>query len=69
MIPPQGIENIAVGMASTRKMTILFCDICGYTSMSEAMIPMQIFLLLNDYLACMGKVIDQAGGFIDKYRA
>jgi class 3 adenylate cyclase len=56
-------------MASTRKMTILFCDICGYTSMSEAMIPMQIFLLLNDYLACMGKVIDQAGGFIDKYRA
>jgi len=45
-------------MASTRKMTILFCDIRGYTSMSEAMEPMEIFTFLNDYLACMGKAID-----------
>ncbi|MBK1988547.1 adenylate/guanylate cyclase domain-containing protein [Sphaerospermopsis aphanizomenoides BCCUSP55] len=67
VIAPQGIENIEVGMASTRKMTILFCDIRGYTSMSEAMAPMEIFLFLNDYLACMGKAIDEAGGFIDKY--
>ncbi len=48
-------------------MTILFSDICDYTSISEAMIPMHIFLLLNDYLAYMEKVIDEAGGFIDKY--
>lgn len=67
VIAPQGIENIEVGMASTRKMTILFCDIRGYTSMSEAMTPMEIFLFLNDYLACMGKAIDNSGGFIDKY--
>ncbi|MEA5512802.1 adenylate/guanylate cyclase domain-containing protein, partial [Nodularia sp. UHCC 0506] len=67
VIAPQGIENIKVGMASTQKMTILFCDIRNYTSMSEAMTPMEIFLFLNDYLACMGKVIDESGGFIDKY--
>ncbi|MBD2569071.1 adenylate/guanylate cyclase domain-containing protein [Anabaena lutea] len=67
VIAPQGIENIQVGMASTRKMTILFCDIRGYTSMSEAMAPIEIFTFLNDYLACMGKAIDEAGGFIDKY--
>ncbi|MBD2693971.1 adenylate/guanylate cyclase domain-containing protein [Anabaena catenula] len=67
VIAPQGIENIQVGMASTRKMTILFCDIRGYTSMSEAMAPMEIFTFLNDYLGCMGQAIDEAGGFIDKY--
>ncbi|MDB9361827.1 adenylate/guanylate cyclase domain-containing protein [Nodularia spumigena CS-588/02] len=67
VIAPQGIENIEVGMAATRKMTILFCDIRNYTSMSEAMTPMEIFLFLNDYLACMGKAIDESGGFIDKY--
>lgn len=67
VIAPDGIENIEVGMASTRKMTILFCDIRGYTSISEAMTPMEIFLFLNDYLACMGKAIDELGGFIDKY--
>ncbi len=67
VISPQGIEKIEVGMAATRKMTILFCDIRNYTSMSEAMTPMEIFLFLNDYLACMGKAIDESGGFIDKY--
>lgn len=66
-IAPQGIENIVVGLAATRTITILFCDIRGYTSMSEVMTPQEIFTFLNDYLACMGKAIDQAGGFIDKY--
>jgi len=67
VIAPEGIENITVGIFSTRRMTILFCDIRGYTSMSEAMAPIEIFTFLNDYLACMGKAIDEAGGFIDKY--
>jgi class 3 adenylate cyclase/HAMP domain-containing protein len=66
-IAPQGVENIEVGVASRRNITILFCDIRGYTSMSEAMAPLEIFTFLNDYLACMGQAIDTAGGFIDKY--
>ncbi|MCF4970472.1 adenylate/guanylate cyclase domain-containing protein [Nostoc sp. CMAA1605] len=66
-IAPQGIENIVVGVAATKTITILFCDIRGYTSMSEVMTPQETFTFLNDYLACMGKAIDQAGGFIDKY--
>lgn len=66
-IAPDGIENIQVGVAVKRNMTILFCDIRGYTSMSEVMTPLETFAFLNDYLACMGKAIDEAGGFIDKY--
>ncbi|GAX40426.1 adenylate/guanylate cyclase [Tolypothrix sp. NIES-4075] len=66
-IAPDGIENIHVGVAVKRNMTILFCDIRGYTSMSEVMTPLETFAFLNDYLACMAKAIDQAGGFIDKY--
>ncbi len=66
-IAPQGIENIAVGVASMRTMTILFCDIRGYTSMSESMQPLEIFAFLNEYLACMSQAINEAGGFIDKY--
>ena len=62
-----GIENIQVGVASTHVLTILFCDIRGYTAMSELMTPMEIFLFLNEYLACMGEAIEEAGGFIDKY--
>ncbi|MEC4891530.1 MAG: adenylate/guanylate cyclase domain-containing protein [Oscillatoria sp. PMC 1050.18] len=67
VIASEGIENIQVGVASTRTMTILFADIRGYTSMSEQMSPLETFALLNDYLACMGAVIEKSGGFIDKY--
>ena len=66
-IAPAGIENIQVGVASTRTVTILFCDIRGYTSLSEGMTPLTTFAFLNDYLAYMGQAIDQSGGFIDKY--
>jgi adenylate cyclase len=66
-IAPDGIENIQVGVAVKRTMTILFCDIRGYTTMSEMMTPQEMFAFLNDYLACMGQAIDEAGGFIDKY--
>ncbi|MEW6494570.1 MAG: adenylate/guanylate cyclase domain-containing protein, partial [Cyanobacteriota bacterium] len=67
VIATDGIENIQVGVASTRQITILFADIRGYTSMSEQMSPLETFALLNDYLACMGQVISDEGGFIDKY--
>ncbi len=67
VIAVDGIENIQVGVASTRLITILFADIRGYTSMSEQMTPLETFAMLNDYLACMGQVINDAGGFIDKY--
>jgi class 3 adenylate cyclase len=67
VIASNGIENIQVGVASTRTITILFADIRGYTSMSEQMTPLETFAMLNDYLACMGEVINNAGGFIDKY--
>ncbi|HEY9603731.1 MAG TPA: adenylate/guanylate cyclase domain-containing protein [Allocoleopsis sp.] len=67
VIASDGIENIQVGVAATRLITILFADIRGYTSMAEQMTPLETFTLLNDYLACMGQVIGDAGGFIDKY--
>jgi class 3 adenylate cyclase/HAMP domain-containing protein len=67
IIASDGIENIQVGVASTRTISILFADIRNYTSMSEQLTPLETFALLNDYLACMGQVINDAGGFIDKY--
>jgi class 3 adenylate cyclase len=67
VIAPTGIENIQVGSRQERVMTILFCDIRGYTSLSEASTAEQMFDLLNEYLAEMGTAIEENGGFIDKY--
>jgi adenylate cyclase len=67
VIAPRGIENIAVGEYAKRKMTILFSDIRGYTSLSESQTPEETFKFLNEYIAYVGAAIDQEGGFIDKY--
>lgn len=66
-IAPRGIENIQVGECSTHHMTILFCDMRGYTTLSEMLTPQETFTLLNDYLHYMGHAIGHCGGFIDKF--
>ena len=67
VIAPEGIENIVVGTGAHRRVAVLFSDLRGFTSFSEGMAPMDVFHMLNEYLARMGGVIDEEGGFVDKY--
>lgn len=50
-----------------REVTILFCDLRNFTSMSEKLTPTEMLALLNRYLDCMSTIIEQHGGVIDKY--
>lgn len=50
-----------------REVTILFCDLRDFTSMSEKMPPAEMLALLNRYLDRMSAIIEQHGGVIDKY--
>ena len=43
---------------------IVFSDIRGYSTLSEAMSPVQTITLLNDYFAHMGEVITHYRGTI-----
>ena len=67
VIAPEGIDRIEVGVGSPRRISVLFSDIRGYTKMSEGMQPLEVFNLLNEYIAAMGDEISRAGGFVDKY--
>jgi len=67
VIAPEGIENIVVGTGAHRRVSVLFTDLRGFTSLSEGLSPLDVFRLLNEYLARMGGVIDAEGGFVDKY--
>jgi class 3 adenylate cyclase len=67
VIAPDGIENIKVGTAEPRRIAVLFSDIRKFTSLSEQLTPAEVFEMLNIYLARMGKEIDVAGGFVDKF--
>lgn len=47
--------------------SILFADICGFTSMSENIKPQETVKLLNQYLTNMTKVIFSFNGSVDKF--
>ncbi|MGB0564661.1 MAG: adenylate/guanylate cyclase domain-containing protein, partial [Spirulinaceae cyanobacterium] len=49
------------------EMTILFSDIRSFTTISEQMTPGENFAFINSYLGQMEPLIEQYGGFIDKY--
>ncbi|TAJ84252.1 adenylate/guanylate cyclase domain-containing protein [Reyranella sp.] len=61
------IRSVALGDNKRQDMTILFADIRNFTALSERMSPDANFAFINAYLAEMGPVIAQHGGFIDKY--
>lgn len=47
--------------------TVLFCDIRGFTSMSEKMMPEKVVYLINRYFDAMGTCITNHHGVINKY--
>ena len=61
------IADIKLGDHVQLDMTVLFCDIRDFTSMSENMTPHENFLFLNSFLERIGPVIRKNNGFVDKY--
>ena len=50
-----------------RQMSILFCDIRGFATLSEKLTAAETFGFINGFLKQMEPVISQNQGFIDKY--
>jgi len=50
-----------------RVMTMLFCDMKGFTSLSESVTPQGLVKLMNHYLSTMSAPIRKHKGIIDKY--
>jgi adenylate cyclase len=53
--------------ARTQRVTVLFADIWGYTTISAAMPPMQLMTLLRELLRMFEKAIFANGGTLDKF--
>jgi class 3 adenylate cyclase/CHASE2 domain-containing sensor protein len=51
----------------TREITIYFSDVAGFSSFSEKMTPTELVSLMNEYLSAMTDIIEEHGGFVDKY--
>jgi adenylate cyclase len=65
-ISKQGDFSIKLG-GENRDIAVLFVDIRGFTTMSEALEPEQVVAILNEYLALTTKSIFDNLGTLDKF--
>jgi class 3 adenylate cyclase len=72
-IDPRVVEGLIDRPALTaaegqrRVMTVLFCDMQGFASLSEGMTPQGLVKVMNRYLSIMSEPIRTNRGIIDKY--
>jgi class 3 adenylate cyclase len=64
LIDPQ---SLAASDGERRVMTVLFCDMKGFTSLSEGTTPQGLVKVMNHYLSTMSGPIRSHRGIIDKY--
>lgn len=50
-----------------RQLTVMFCDLRGFTTLSEGLDPQALTALMNRFLTAMTEEIQTHGGTVDKY--
>ena len=50
-----------------RDVTLFFSDIVSFSSIAETMTPTELVALLNEYLSAMTDIIEEHGGYVEKY--
>lgn len=66
-IAPKGVESIQLGNAREELLTVLFCDIRGFTAMAESQSARETFEWLNAFFSQMSQAITEHHGFVDKF--
>ncbi len=72
-IDPKVVEGLidqpalAATEGQRRVMTVMFCDLKGFTSLSENVTPQGLVKVMNRYLSTMSEPIRSQRGIIDKY--
>ena len=72
-VPPELVDEMVkqpenyTMQATNREVTVMFCDMRGFTALSEQMEPLQLQALLNDVFSRLTQIIRSHQGTIDKY--
>jgi adenylate cyclase len=65
-----GVTSLVRGgraQGQEREIAVLFCDLRGFTSLTERRLPFDTVFILNRYFEAVGESVEDAGGYIDKF--
>ena len=66
-VAQQLIEGkIALG-GELREATVMFCDIRGFTALTQNMNPTEVIALLNEHMTVLTKIVTEHHGVVDKF--
>lgn len=72
-VPPQLVDEMAREphrysmRAESRELTIMFCDMRGFTHLAEHMPPVTLQTLLHEVFTRFSEIVNRHGGTVDKY--
>ncbi len=58
--------RLALG-GEVRQVSVLFCDIRGFTALTENMPPGEVITMLNEHMTAMNRIVHQHYGVVDKF--
>jgi adenylate cyclase len=74
VVPVLARDGLVAGGASSRAMrgqerdiAVLFCDLRGFTGLTEKRLPFDTVFILNRYFETVGRAVEDAGGHMDKF--
>ncbi len=50
-----------------REVSVLFCDIRGFTALTQGMPPVEVIALLNEHMSALTAVVYECNGVVDKF--
>ncbi|MBL9116452.1 MAG: HAMP domain-containing protein [Verrucomicrobiaceae bacterium] len=67
MVAEQLMNNEAALGGELREVSVLFCDIRGFTSLTAGMPPGEVISLLNEHMSALTELIHEHCGVVDKF--
>ncbi len=71
-LPPQLVQDLLAGSLvahapRVQRLTVLFCDLRDYTTLSERIAPAELVELLNEWFSEATRAVRRHGGLVDKF--
>jgi class 3 adenylate cyclase/CheY-like chemotaxis protein len=72
---PEQVANLVIGSndaddplkSHRREVTVVFCDLRGFTAFAEIAEPEEVMAVLGEYHACLGILIDRHEGTLERF--